>query len=239
MTKNNAKKQSGFLHQRPRTELVAKLKSQVSNFRRSSSAFDDGAFEEAERLASCVYVLLHDGLNSRSKSLMGQLGLKSRLRFPDTSYLKLPPEPGVAVAGPPLLWLGARDGVYQYGAPLGGTDGKMKDRMPRIAFSKWWEADVYRNSRGNSLSRKNLVFFMRSQDGGAHIDDHIRDEGYYRFLTFGDHEARSPDGRLAALSGGAGYDVSKLHFLTMRQIAWEVETAMLEDPTTLSELSTA
>jgi hypothetical protein len=94
-------------YQKTRDEIEDELKRQIRNMSRSMDAFDRGALEEAERLASSVYILLHDG-SGRQKSLLEQLGLKSGLQMVDSS---LPPDsdPHVATLGPPLLSICVED----------------------------------------------------------------------------------------------------------------------------------
>jgi hypothetical protein len=226
-----AQKSPVFKHAKTREELLENFRRQVANFRRSCAAFDSGALEEAERLASSIYVLCHDGVNSNSKSLLGMLGFKTKLLFPDSASSRGPRAPDVVQAGPPLLAIKMDANPLFYGAPLG--DGEK--RMARIGFSKWWEAEVYRNVQDQKLSRKNLIFFLRSQDGGGHVDDNIRDESYYRFVKFGDHVSWNDNRTLRV--DFAGGDTSEAAFYSVRQIAWEVDQAIIEDANASSALA--
>lgn len=184
--------------------------------RRSAEAFDNGHQEEAERLASSVYIICHDG--GRQKSLLEQLGLKTGLTFTDSST-KQPDDPWKMSMGPPLAAMKKIEGGIVYVAPLGE-----RGSVP-VKFSKRWEQIVYSNESGKSISRKNLVFFLRSQDGGGHVDDHIRDEQHHRFSRYADHVTWNKNfsiyGQILLNN-----DQNNLHWLTMRQIAWEVDEAL-------------
>ena len=98
--------------------------------------------------------------------------------------------------------------------------------MQRIKLSKWWEGSVYRNAAGNDLSRKNLVFCLRSQDGGSHVDADHKNEEYFRFLKYGDHVSSSADGSISVYTSG---NTSVLALQTVRQIAWELSQAIAEN----------
>jgi hypothetical protein len=193
------------------------LQRQIAHLRRSATAYDEGSIEEAERLASAVYMICHDG-GRNAKSLLGQLDLKSRVRFPDSSSWP-PKEPGVARAGPPLLGLWNDDQGLRYAPRLGSPA-----RLEKLPFSKWWDQKVYENARGLTLSRKNLVCSLRSQDGGGHVDDKLTDEAYYSFLAYGDHHGWNDE---RTLSVDSGIPVQNAHWMTMRQIAWEVDQALI------------
>src|SRR4051812_47474021 len=66
-----------------KADLVEQLRIQVDFLERSSVAYDQGFEDEARRLATVVRILVHD--TARSKSLLGQLGVKERLRYHDTT----------------------------------------------------------------------------------------------------------------------------------------------------------
>lgn len=203
----------------PKTEddLRKALDRQISNMRRSMAAYDEGAIEEAERLAQSCYVLLQDGGGSRS--LLGQLGLKRALTFPN-SEIKLPDPPsgGELMRAPPLT-------VLQLGpegtriAPLCQI-GMNLDGLPWLKFGKWWEQIIYTTSKGLKLKRMNLVFSMRNQDGGGHVDSKIDNESYH-WLGF------DLDPRIRITTEGSNQPVTGAHWATMRQTAWEVDQALL------------
>jgi len=203
--------QTSFL--KSEDDLRRALDRQVANMRRSMAAYDEGAIEEAERLAQSCYVLLHDGGGSRS--LLGQLGLKRALTLPN-SELQLPDAPfgGELMRAPPLT-------VFQMGpsgtnvAPLCQVGMNLVD-IPWFKFSKWWEQIIFTTSKGLKLKRMNLVFSMRNQDGGGHVDRQIDNEVYHWLGADVDPRIRI-----------GTEPVTGAHWATMRQISWEVDQALI------------
>src|SRR5438270_671390 len=65
--------------QRSREELKQALDVQRRAILSSSKSYDEGNKCEALRLATAVYVVVHDA--GRNKSILGQLGIKGSLRF--------------------------------------------------------------------------------------------------------------------------------------------------------------
>ncbi|RWL45253.1 MAG: hypothetical protein EOR60_15000 [Mesorhizobium sp.] len=184
--------------------------------RRSAEAFDAGATEEAERLSSGIYIICHE--SRQQHSLLGQLGLKAEMTFTDSAARSV--VPNEVYVGPPLLAMTkTEDGRIIFIAPLG------KGRTRQVSFDDWYGAEVYLNIDGQSLSREKLVFYVRSQDGGAHVDSHRRDEGYHRFIKYGDHVTWSVDRTFAAGSVHQ-IDSGPVPWLTVRQIAWELDDSL-------------
>lgn len=212
-------------HQKTRSELLDALQRQLRNMERSFAAFDDGATEEAERIASGVYILCHDGVgSSKSKSLLGLLNFKAGLRLPDTMSLRST-ERGVVTMGPPLLAIWGPDTEMCYRAPL----ALRADIMARRPFSKWWDDIVFETEQGQKLSRKNLIFRVRTHDGGAHVDDNIKDSTYLNFVQTGNHVSYNEARTLAVFSAGGNVSVKDAHLHSVRQIGCELITAIDED----------
>jgi hypothetical protein len=211
-----------FRYTKSKTELEDDLRLQLANMRRSADAFDKGALGEAYRLAAIAYILCHDG--SKNTSLLTQLAMKSGMRFPDTGSWP-PKEEGVLTLDPPLLCLNMDDaGQLRYAAPLGDSA-----RMDKIVFFRWWSQKVFISRQGRrSLTRQSLVFGMRNQDGGGHVDGELTGEAYYRFSRIGDYIAILPDKSLSgyAAKGADNKPLPNGHLFTMRQIAWELEQAI-------------
>lgn len=153
---------------RTHQELEQLLREQLQFLRSSADAFDGGFEGEAKRLALTIRVLLHD--TKRSKSLLGQLAQVPDA-FVDTA---LPDEPGN---------IGAYHGLVgvQIGAGPGGYVAMLDDTLVRrsLSFDEWWSAPVFRDGKGDVLSRRDLVLVAANQDGGAHVDPSL-DETYAR-----------------------------------------------------------
>ncbi|MBM4724339.1 hypothetical protein GS439_19345 [Rhodococcus hoagii] len=149
-------------------DLRADLDEQMYFLRASMEAYDRGAHIEAKRLAVTIRVLVHD--TRMSRSLLGQMGVKERLR-----------------------WLFSGGGVHPANLlstlsltimRLGGDGNGMStfEYVPRqeddmIAegvltdFEIWWNAPVIKDSEQQEFSRKDLVLGLANKDGGAHIDN--------------------------------------------------------------------
>lgn len=175
---------------RDRSSLEEQLARQLKYLDNSSILFDNGDHDEANRLATVLRVLLHD--TKESKSLLGQLGLKSSLRFVDTGlyrdrldaamnqWVQLH-HPGMSIAGiqpgeAGLVEVGINpDGTAGWRAPLREhrfhpQDPKSSAMLPPQPFSYWWETPLVEDSNMKLFSRMNLVLIMANQDGGAHVD---------------------------------------------------------------------
>ncbi|RDC60946.1 hypothetical protein HME9302_02163 [Alteripontixanthobacter maritimus] len=196
--------------ERSKEELLESLVRQIANMRRSALAFDNGAMEEAERLASSVYILCADG--SQQKSLLRVLNMRSRERFPDTGYRSK----GMKIAfGPPLLCLWKEDGKLSYKPPLEGFR-----TCEFLRFGKWWEQSVFTNEHGRAISRRELTFYIRSTDGGAHVDKAHANTEYHDFSKNGGHVTWSEDKKFYSQ---LSVPQQNTHWQTMRQITWELD----------------
>jgi hypothetical protein len=187
---------------RQHSTLDDHLQRQIGYLKRSCLLYDAGHEDEAQRIAVTLRVLLHD--TGASKSLLGQLGAKSVLRFVDTglyrteldraykNWVKMnnpghiiagvtPGEAGLVVEG----FLEDRSPAWV--APL------QTDRLPPLhpaapsttgiskPFETWWTAPLVETSELKYFSRHDLVTIMANQDGGAHVDPEIDSE--YEALT--------------------------------------------------------
>ena len=63
--------------------LLANLEEQIDFLRTSCALYDEGKEHEAKRIALSVRVLVHD--TGAGESLLGQLGVKDKQEFVDTS----------------------------------------------------------------------------------------------------------------------------------------------------------
>ncbi|WP_310532364.1 hypothetical protein [Novosphingobium sp.] len=193
-------------------ELEEALLRQILNFRRSAKHFDEGALEEAERLASVIYILCDESRHQRS--LLRSLNLRNVHKFPDTG---MRPKGNTFYGGPPLLRLWKEGGeIVCYVPALSDTHF-----LTELHFRHWWEQAVFTNSHGRDLSRKELVFRLRSQDGGGHVDKDNKGLEYIDFKSNKRHHTFSAD--LVLSSSTPNVPLINAHWLTMRQIAWEVD----------------
>jgi hypothetical protein len=208
-------------------ELQQELHEQVAALRASSTNYDSGARWEAKRLATTTYILLNDG-GRNNKALLTQLELKEGMSF--ISTVKLASADGESPLPLATILIRMAHGDYSYEPFLDGAINRRE-----MSFSKWYSEAVFFTGNGKALSRKNLIFSLRNQMGGSHVDPTIKDEAFH-WLTRGAHTLTpSPitdeEGNVtddiapfAAMSGGA---VPNGHFATMRQIAWELDASLI------------
>lgn len=230
-----------FAYKRNRNELESALSQQLGFLRRSSDAYDNGFREEALRLATVVYTLVHDG--GKSKSLLRQLKILPELELPDSSddLIKLDHEQMEKAAR-------GRGTLKRAGLPLCSVslDGEYHPKLdkfklpnrdfPYLKFSKWWNQDIYSTPPKLTLTRSRLVKALRSQDGGSHYDPNRTDREHHSLAEVGDpniikngefvgaHFSLSSTEESELLPGDT--NISGAHWASMRQIAWEVEQAI-------------
>lgn len=187
--------------------------------RRSSAAYDQGHTEEAENLANHVYKLC---ANSRGHQLLTSMNIRHQLNFPDTIAFGMPDDPTVVIAGPPLCGMLFSESGATYVPRYGRTD-----LMPVMRFKQWWGQQIFESPKGGRLTRETFCAALRNQDGGAHVD-HELDEIYARFSREGDHKASNALGTMAVTGVGVpGRKPNPGHFASMRQIAWELDQALI------------
>lgn len=221
-----------FEHKKTREELEEALHRQIKRLRRAAAIYDEDNYEEAETLANVACTLLNESRGSQS--LLGQLGIKSQLRFHDStaSAFKKPEVPGEKWnLGLPLCKLRVYGDRAEYRAPLDQREGSAAPGD--LLFQEWWEQKVYMPFPEMQLSRRELAWTLRSQDGGTHVDDHIKNEAYLWLSTVADARACFLPGQGAVMAIGAGpppegRPIENGHWATMRQIAWELDKALTE-----------
>ena len=197
------------------------LKRQFGFLVNSCRIFDNGDWEEAIRIATCIRVLIHD--TSKSTSLLKHLNAKSIKLFstsPEIPDSENGYEPFHAFTM----------GVIDFGKEVFGYMPNLEDFKPGssvvLPVEEWWEQIVWKLSPQCKLTRKRLILSAANQDGGAHVDAKLSPD--YEDLS------RYSFGTLSFKVGGQGIsrDVDKLHLITIRTIANEV----LKSPDLLSLL---
>lgn len=197
-----------MVHKRSREELLQELSDQRAALRASCDGFDAGHEWEACRLATVVYTLLNDG-RSKTVSILSQLGLRSSISF--HSYAT-PNTPGNLMTWVPLCITLISAGNLRYIPKLNnGPFGLVN----QLKFSDWWKEAVFENTKGNQLSRMNLVFALRSKDGGSHYDNEIPESPYLELKQAG-----------GGWSGAPGSVTNNAHLASMRHIAYELEESL-------------
>lgn len=221
-----------------RDELLTELMEQMSALRASAQSYDGGHLWEAKRLASAAYILVHDSPRGRARSLLSQLGLRSSLEC--ISSISAP----VAErshsgwdSSHGLLFVTLHNREARFTPKL----GKGAESYRNIPFLSWYDEVIFYGLRNASVSRKNLIHYLRSQDGGAHVDPTLDDPHYHDWKAYGDPGLsfeQSGDGLMLygptfnVETGETIYDpnpglpVRGSVFAAMRQIAWELESSI-------------
>lgn len=188
-------------------DLMQHLRDSIGFLKASASAFDGGFRGEAKRLATTIRVLLHD--TSNSKSLLGLLGLKDKLRYVSTTTRY---DPNLS-AYQGLVGHSFGPNGASYWAPLG--DGPPTRYLkPPMSFEDWWNEPVIVDTSKMEFTRRDLVLSLANKDGGAHVDSHL--DGKYAGLTRGNS--------LGSRVSEAGVDrpLSDIELHSVRQVAYEL-----------------
>jgi hypothetical protein len=193
---------------RTTSELEEHLRDQVHFMTQSAQSYDNGFTSEAKRLAVALRILLHD--TTRSRSVLGQLGIKERLLWCDTAT-DYDPENLMTQAGLTQIQL----------EPAGATfvprlsQGVVKPKLP---FEMWWNAVVVADAAQSLFTRRTLVLTVADRDGGAHVDPQL--DAAYSALTRGNS--------MAWYHTSDGTQVKLVERASVRQIAYEVLTSLEE-----------
>ena len=202
----------------------------MAALRSAAAGYDDGASWHAKHIATVIYILIHDG-QGRQKSLLGQLGLKGSARL--ISSARLPPSTGpvTSAMASPLVLLRA-----DWPAP--GTPGFKAEWLPALGsgpfaaeyewmpVSRWWDEVICHPASGFSLTRKNVVFLTRSQDGGAHVDSHRSNTQYDQLVRFGDPFIGLSESGVAFGKNPPGDLVPNPMRAIVRQLGWEMDESL-------------
>lgn len=218
-------------------DLLTKLRSQVGFMKRSCTAFDDGHEDEGERLALAVRILVHD--TPQSHSLLAQVGVKTMLRFTDTSIDEDDPVihdgeliHGALVVHAGLVIIKAQLGPSpssRFAALLAPDSDSARTRQP-VPFLRWWERAFLKDNAGLTITRSKVSRDVANKDGGAHIAPTVSEA--YRRLSAGTGVPLQPAAGRSELAHQFG-------MATMRQIAWELlDTLEREIPHFLGDDST-
>jgi hypothetical protein len=185
-------------------ELQRLLKEQLQFLRTSARLYDEGEHSEAKRLAVSIRVLVHD--TKKSKSLLGQLGLKSQ-DFLDTAIPRIV-DSEFTYSGLVYTFLGT--GKVEY-IPLYSAT---KDTSTHVEFDTWWLTPIFIDDQRRTINRKELVLGAANRDGGAHVDPSL--DSTYADLT------RNNSLRELRFDGISWEKMPNVESATLRQITHEI-----------------
>jgi hypothetical protein len=193
---------------RPRSELIQQLRNHRRALAVSAASYDSGEKWEAQRLATAVYTLVHDG-GKNSRSILTQLQIRGTLQY--ISSAPASDARNLLSESPLVTMRFGRDGVQVlpiFDQALG---------QGSVQFEDWWEKETIYRASGTSVSRRQLVFALRNKEGGSHLDAEL--EGVDSYLLMSRESAKSwffVHGKKTPKA------VLGLEAASMRQIAWEL-----------------
>lgn len=150
--------------------LAAKFNEQLKFIERSCIAFDEGAEEEAIRIATSLRVIFHNTTNSTS--LISHLGFENKKMLSSSrghgdwkDYLSHE----LNINSPhPIRML-----------PLLGN------RFREVSIDDWWRDETVFVHNNKKHARRKIILSAANTDGGAHVDSEL--EKYYEFLCVGEY----------------------------------------------------
>ena len=199
---------------RTKDEIVKAFAIHRKAIASSCAAFDAGDQWEALRLATSVYAMVHD--ERRIISVLSQMGIKDTLGY--WSSGRVPKRRNLFGEYSPLLMVRIDAWRASYIPKLGEQCGDEPTML--VPFHTWWQKEQIFRDGAHCLTRSGLVFALRNQDGGSHLDPELSNPNYVHY---------SREGR--TFVGTRGQDAKVLlgkELVTMRQIAWEL-TQTLEN----------
>jgi hypothetical protein len=150
--------------------LIEKLREQLRFMERSCHAFDQGAEDEAIRLATPLRIIFHNTTTSTSLVTHLKLGAKKMLSssrghgdWKDYLSLQINLSSSQPVKALPLL----------------GTQFK------ELSIDQWWRQEPVFVHLGKSHPRRKIILSVANKDGGAHVDEQL--EEYYEYLCAGEY----------------------------------------------------
>lgn len=185
----------------------------------SSAMYDAGHRNEAVRIANAIFVLLGPDMRNH-KPILSQLDLDGQLTIPSTADSRGPHGNAlIAVEATPYSTGGEQGGWIIESVPFGHEPLSTGRRLPVL---DWWNEGVLSGiGATTTLTRLQVVRIMRDQDGGAHLDDHIKDETYLAVYVKGTGFLYKPDA-----NSEVSLPVEGALEATVRQMAHEVLNPM-------------
>jgi hypothetical protein len=143
----------------------------------SAAMYDAGHRSEAVRIANAIFVLLGPDMRNH-KSILSQLGATdSQLTIPSTADSRGPHGSAlIAVEATPYTKDDGTGGYIIGSVPFGH---EALNAGRRLLVADWWNEGVLSGiGATTTLTRLQVIRIIRDQDGGAHLDDHIKDDTY-------------------------------------------------------------
>lgn len=213
-------------YNRSREDLLRDLEDQRRALSASAKGYDAGDAWEAPRLATAIYTIVNDGRGrSKTISILTRLEMLEKIKFFSSVAKRAPGVISLGEFGTPLCTLETTisDNVVstKY-APNLAVPWRVSGLLP---FSEWWEESVYQNSRSETLSRKDVISYLRDKEGGSHLDGEIPMSPYLdlRKLQSATIGAEDESGNPVEMKIK---HLPNAHLASGRQIAWELEVSL-------------
>ena len=213
-------------------DLRNQLDEQVQFLRSSAAGYDAGQIAEAKRLATTVSTIVNTNPRRTSIGVLTQMGVRDGIQF-------------ISYAEPlefrfPKLCLVSMQASTETGVsfvPLCSSMFLKYEPHHLLSFEVWWIGEpIYEVSLSDGtigrISRSELCRYLRSKDGGSHVDEDLGNETYEQLSRIaetgilGVHVAGQAVGIIAS-STGEGTPVLDGHLAAMRHIAWELEHSLI------------
>jgi len=156
---------------------------------------------------------VHDH-GKQCRSVLTQLGVRDGLKF--VSAFGTPPPQLIGQWNPLVLIHMRANGPSEYLPKL----DEVTVPISMVSFKLWWERDIIFKNSAVSLTRKRLVFALRNQDGGSHLDEELRDLGYVELAKVTRTFAKRP--------GHAPQFLVEAESAIMRHVAWELTKTLVD-----------
>lgn len=142
------------------------LREQIQFLQSSAKLYDLGNEAEAKRMAVTLRVLLYD--TNGSKSLLGQMQLKKKMKFVSTAQKY---DDTNLLTQQCLLSMTLNSQGITYN-PLFENG----DRYRMLSCRDWGFEVVFCDVHRKLYRRKDLIQLLANMDGGAHVDEEISDD---------------------------------------------------------------
>jgi len=183
------------------TRLTEKFREQLRFIERSCQTFDQGAEDEAIRLATSLRIIFHNTTKSTSLVTHLKFGSKKMLsssrghgNWQDYLSLQLNLSSAQPVRTLPIL-------------------GK---QFKELTIDQWWRQEPVFVHLGKSHSRRNIILSVANKDGGAHVDEQL--EEYYEYLCAGEY-AIGINGDNLKFDGEPPFEQGVTHFAKNAHLA--------------------
>jgi len=136
-------------------ELIDHWGEQIGFIQDSSEQFDNGKLSEAKRIATALRVLFHE--TNKSHSLLYQIGFQNSILLLSTAHSYIP-------VNMSSYWGLLKISGDKYQPLLGDSDSSKF-----LSFDDWWNEIIF-DDKESVFTRKDIVWYIANQDGGAHVD---------------------------------------------------------------------